>query len=48
LAKWIPGFCPMWSGCFRRCCIAAEQSLRDARMSSSIVEYMYMQLFEQD
>lgn len=44
LLKLVPGFCPMWSGCFRRCCIAAEQSLRDARMS--IMEYMH--LFESD
>ena len=21
----VPGFCPRWSGCFRRCCIEAEQ-----------------------
>ena len=23
----IPGFCPKWSGCFRKCCIEAEERL---------------------
>ena len=41
LTELVPGLCPRWSGCFRRCCVKAEQRLRsDVRL----MEY----LFERD
>ena len=38
LTALMPGFCPRWSGCFRRCCVEAEQKLSDARLS--LMEYL--------
>ena len=40
LTELVPGFCPRWAGCFRRCCLDAEQSLRDARLGL-MMEYLF-------
>ena len=43
IPKNVPGFCPRWAGCFRRCCVKAEERLR-SDIKLSIMEY----LFERD
>eukprot|EP00117_Sycon_ciliatum_P010928 scpid85323/ scgid12610/ len=42
IASKLPGLCPMWAGCFRRCCLQAVPQQTNSRRSAALAKFRFL------